>query len=38
MKNINIIAGYEREESFEQDSGYSYFFSIGYKKSLNWKL
>ena len=38
MKNINIIAGYEREEYFEQKSGYSYFFSIGYKKSINWKL
>ncbi len=34
MKNINFIAGYEREEYFEQESGYSYFFSIGYKNPL----
>ena len=26
MKNINIIAGYEREEYFKHESGYSYFF------------
>jgi len=38
MKNINIIAGYEREEYFKQASGYSYFFSIGYEKSIDWKL
>jgi hypothetical protein len=38
MKNINIIAGYEREEYFNQPSGYSYFFSIGYEKSIDWKL
>ena len=38
MKNINIIAGYEREEYLKQASGYSYFFSIGYEKSIDWKL
>ena len=39
MKNINIILGYEREDFFNQSkSGYSYFFSIGYKKSIDWKL
>ena len=38
MKNINIIAGYEREEYFKQASGYSYFFSIGYEKYIDWKL
>ena len=38
MKNINIIAGYEREEYIKQKSGYSYFFSIGYKKPIDWKL
>ena len=39
MKNINIVAGYEREDFFNQaKSGYSYFFSIGYKKSIDWKL
>ena len=38
IKNINIIAGYEREEYFKQTSGYSYFFSIGYEKSIDWKL
>ena len=39
IQNINIIAGYEREEFFNQvKSGHSYFFSIGYKKNIDWKL
>ena len=39
MQNINIIAGYEREEYFNQvKSGHSYFFSIGYKKYIDWEL
>ena len=39
MKNINIIAGYEREDFFNQSkSGYSYFFSIGFIKSIDWEL
>ena len=39
VKNINIIAGYEREDFFNQKkSGFSYFISIGYEKSIDWKL
>jgi len=39
VKNITLIAGYEREDFFNQKkSGFSYFISIGYKKSIDWKL
>ena len=39
IKDFNIILGFEIEDYiFETESGYSYFLSIGYKKSLKWKL
>ena len=36
--HINLIAGYEMEDYFKQDSGYSYFLSVGYKSPLKWTL
>ena len=36
--HINLIAGYELEQYFNTDSGYSYFLSIGYKSPLNWTI
>tara|TARA_B110000438_G_C15741204_1_gene618549 strand:- start:416 stop:1132 length:717 start_codon:yes stop_codon:yes gene_type:complete len=39
MKNINFILGFEIEDYiFQSKSGYSYFLSIGYKKSLKWNF
>ena len=37
-KHINLIAGYEKEDYFKQDSGDSYFLSVGYKSPLKWIL
>jgi len=37
-KNFTLITGYEREHFFHKSSGYSIFFSIGYKSPLNLKL
>ena len=37
-KHIILIAGYEMEDYFKQDSGYSYFVSVGYKSPLKWTL
>ena len=36
--HINLIAGYEMEDYFKQNSGYSYFLSVGYKSPLKWTL
>ncbi len=36
--NLNIIGGYEREEFWHQDAGYSLFVSLGYNTPLNWKF
>ena len=39
LDNLNIIVGYEIEDYINQNErGYSYFISIGYKRALNIKL
>ena len=37
-KYYTLITGYEREDFFHKPSGYSIFFTIGYKSPLNLKL